>query len=53
MDGECSKDAVIGEMADVMVMLEQMRYFLNIDSDTLYKTMDAKICRQLGRIIAL
>ena len=47
---EGSRKDVLEEMADVLVMLEQARYFLNIDSSELHKAMEAKINRQIRRM---
>lgn len=49
-NGEGSWAYVVEEMADVMVMLQQMQYFLNIDSALLHKTMETKVHRQLERM---
>jgi len=46
-NGEGSWVYIVEEMADVMVMLEQMQYFLCINSSDLHKVMEAKICRQI------
>lgn len=47
---EGSRKDVLEEMADVMVMLQQMQYFLNIDLALLHTTMEAKVHRQLERM---
>ena len=47
---EGNRADVVKEMADVMVMLQQMQYFLNIDSALLHKTMETKVHRQLERM---
>lgn len=49
-NGEGTQADVLEEMADVMVMLQQMQYFLNIDSALLHKTMETKVHRQLERM---
>ncbi len=49
-NGEGTQADVLEEMADVMVMLEQVQYFLNIDSGLLHKTMEAKVRRQIRRM---
>lgn len=49
-NGEGTQADVVEEMADVLVMLQQMQYFLNIDLALLHKTMEAKVHRQLERI---
>ena len=49
-NGEGSWAYVVEEMADVMVMLQQMQYFLNIDSALLHKTMETKVHRQIERM---
>ena len=47
---EGSRKDVLEEMADVMVMLQQMQYFLNIDLALLHTTMEAKVHRQIERM---
>ncbi len=47
---EGSRADVVKEMADVLVMLEQMQYFLNIDLALLHTTMEAKVHRQIERM---
>ena len=47
---EGSRKDVLEEMADVMVMMQQMQYFLCINPSELHKTMEAKVCRQLKRM---
>ena len=42
--------AVMEEIADVFIMIEQMRFFLNISEDGIQKIIDEKITRQLQRI---
>ena len=49
-NGEGNRADVLEEMADVLVMLEQMQYFLNIDSALLHKIMETKVHRQLERM---
>ena len=44
---EGNRADVVKEMADVMVMLQQMQYFLCINPSELHKAMEAKVCRQL------
>lgn len=46
-NGEGSWAYVVEEMADVMVMLQQMQYFLCINPSELHKAMEAKVRRQL------
>jgi NTP pyrophosphatase (non-canonical NTP hydrolase) len=38
------------EIADVTIMLEQMKYLLNISNDDINKIIDMKLNRQLKRI---
>ena len=38
------------EIADVSIMLEQMKYLLNISNDDINKVIDRKLNRQLERI---
>lgn len=47
---EGSRKDVLEEMADVLVMLEQVQYFLCINSSELHKVMEAKVCRQIRRM---
>ena len=47
---EGSRKDVLEEMADVMVMLQQMQYFLCINPSELHKTMETKVKRQIERI---
>lgn len=49
-NGEGTQADVVEEMADVLVMLQQMQYFLNIDLALLHTTMEAKVHRQLERM---
>lgn len=42
--------AIIGEMADVEIMLEQMRQEFNITEDEIENHIDRKITRQKRRI---
>ena len=39
-----------GEIADVYIMLEQVKYILNISDEELYKIKEYKINRQLLRM---
>lgn len=45
-----SKEHLTEECADVFVLLGQILYYCNIDSDELNKMIDQKIKRQLERI---
>ena len=47
---EGSRKDVLEEMADVMVMLQQMQYFLCINQYELHKAMETKVRRQLERM---
>ncbi len=47
---EGSRKDVLEEMADVMVMLQQMQYFLCINPSESHKTMEAKVHRQIERM---
>jgi NTP pyrophosphatase (non-canonical NTP hydrolase) len=47
---EGSRADVVEEMADVMVMLQQMQYFLCIDLSELHKAIDVKVKRQIERM---
>ena len=49
-NGEGSWAYVVEEMADVMVMLQQMQYFLCIDLSELHKAIDVKVKRQIERM---
>ena len=49
-NGEGSWAYVVEEMADVMVMLQQMQYFLCIDLSELHKAIDVKVKRQSERM---
>ena len=42
--------AVIEEMADVTVMMEQMQYLMHIDKSEIIDVMNNKINRQLNRM---
>ena len=48
--GEGGRSAVIEEMADVTIMLEQMQYLMHIDKSEIISTMEGKLNRQLARI---
>lgn len=50
LDGEAGRSAVIEEMADVMIMTQQMRYLMHIDRAELDQTIENKVNRQLERI---
>lgn len=41
---------IVEELADNLVMLNQIRYFYNIDEDKIVKIMKQKIDRQIERI---
>lgn len=47
---EGSRKDVLEEMADVMVMLQQMQYFLCINQYELHKAMETKVHRQIERM---
>lgn len=44
------KENMVKELADVMVVLEQFKLYYKIDSSKIYKIMEQKVNRQLGRI---
>lgn len=48
--GEDTKEHITEEIADVLVMLEQIRLYYNIFLDDIEKIMTFKINRQLNRI---
>ena len=50
LSGEGGRKAVIEEMADVTIMLEQMQYLMHIDKSEIISTMEGKLNRQLARI---
>lgn len=50
VNGEGGRAAVIDEMADVMIMTQQMRYLMHIDRAELDQTIENKVNRQLERI---
>lgn len=41
---------IVGEVADVEIMLEQIKYLLNIDKEAVEKIKQSKLERQLARI---
>ena len=43
-------DAILEEMADVYIMLEQLRYMMPFGENTLNDTIDFKLDRQIQRI---
>lgn len=45
-------DAILDEMADVYIMLEQLRYMLPYDQAALNERIEFKLNRQLGRIMS-
>lgn len=47
---EDSKAAITEELADVIVMIEQIRYFYEINNHDVIKIMNLKIKRQIKRI---
>ena len=49
-NGEGTQADVVEEMADVLVMLQQMQYFLCINQYELHKAMETKVRRQLERM---
>ena len=50
LSGEGGRSAVIEEMADVTVMMEQMQYLMHIDKSEIIDVMNNKINRQLNRM---
>lgn len=50
VNGEGGRAAVIDEIADVMIMTQQMRYLMHIDRAELDQTIENKVNRQLERI---
>ena len=50
LSGEGGRNAVIEEMADVTVMMEQMQYLMHIDKSEIIDVMNNKINRQLNRM---
>lgn len=50
LTGEGGRSAVIEEMADVTIMLEQMQYLMHIDKSEIISTMEGKLNRQLARM---
>ena len=50
LSGEGGRSAVIDEMADTMIMMEQIQYLMHIDKSEIISTMESKINRQLDRI---
>ena len=50
LSGEGGRNAVIEEMADVTVMMEQMQYLMHIDKSEIIDVMNNKINRQLNKM---
>jgi len=50
LDQKDNKNHIIEELADVMVMIEQLILYYNIDQDDIIKIMEKKIDRQINRI---
>ncbi len=50
VDGEAGRSAVIEEMADVTIMLRQMRYLMRVGRPELDRVIDFKVSRQMERI---
>ena len=48
--GDLDKDGLYEEMADVLIMVEQLKIIYNIDTAALQKMIDRKICRTLERM---
>lgn len=48
--GEGGRAAVVEEMADVMIMVEQMQYLMRVNNAELREVMTDKVERQLGRM---
>lgn len=44
--------AILEEMADVYIMLEQLKYMLPYDEARLEKEIEFKLTRQLGRMVS-
>ena len=44
------KEHIEEEFADVMVLLSQIKYYYELDSERIKKTMEEKIARQLERM---
>ena len=51
-DVEESKEHIVEELSDVLVLLTQFREYYNIDDDEIRDTMSFKINRQIKRIEA-
>ena len=47
-----NEEAMLEEMADVYIMLEQLRYMLPFDEAALEKKIEFKLTRQLGRLLS-
>ena len=47
-----NEDSILEEMADVYIMLEQMRFMLPYDEAALEEKIEYKLNRQLGRIMS-
>ena len=50
LTGEVGRSAVIEEMADTMIMIEQMQYLMHIDNQTMKNALESKLNRQISRI---
>lgn len=50
LSGEGGRAAIIEEMADVTIMIEQMQYLMHIDKSEIISTMEGKLNRQLARM---
>lgn len=50
LSGEGGRNAVIEEMADVTIMIEQIQYLMHIDKSEIISKMEGKLNRQLDRI---
>lgn len=47
-----NEEAMLEEMADVYIMLEQLRYMLPFDEAALEGEIEFKLTRQLGRLMS-
>ena len=48
--GKAREEAIIEEMADVRIVMEQIQYLLNIPEGAILEVMDAKIDRLADRV---
>lgn len=47
---DIAKEHITEELADVMVLIEQIKYYYELDSERIKKIMEEKIARQLERM---